>query len=366
MACPFWMSTRPVPSWSSSAAWPRALRGSTTPSTISIRRSCYSETRSLLWAPSCASLVAASSSCALPGVDQRSISLTSLGILPSSPSFGVVKDDAQGIARASMHAADPMPQIHPIVPASAFHRTITSGENDRLALIRMDHFGSGLSPRLLFHQDKFSAVPIATVLAKHENHLQREAHLSINVLMEAVVTARLIMQQQRRGFCLPGPAADSQEGGVILGVSETRHTQRLGPAIRDPGEMRVGFRPQIRDQFGERMAEVFVIADAEPIALHDDLTAKAALIFIQCRERCTFGGRENRVHDRVSAVGERFLRSLPIQGVHSFADRKNLRNPSSCLWHAFPREPRMQADQSYSLEHTAHRIYPICAVKFVL
>ena len=246
-----------------------------------------------------------------------------------------------------------MPQIHPIIPASAFDGTITSGENDRLALIRMDHFGSGLSPRLLFYQDKFSALPIAAVLAKHENHLQREAHLSINVLMEAVVTARLIMQQQRRGFCLPGLAADSQEGGVVLGIPETRHTQGLGPAIRDPGEMRVGVRPQIRDQFRERVAEIFVIADAEPIALHDDLTAKAALIFIERCERCAFGGRENRVHDRVSAVGERFLRSLPIQDVHSLADRKNFGSFSSCPWHAFPREPRMQADQSYSLKHTA-------------
>src|SRR6266446_2532533 len=140
--------------------------------------------------------------------------------------------------------------------------------------------------------------------------------------------------------------ADSQKGGVVLGIPETRHTQSLGPAIRDSGEMRVGLRPQIRDQFRERMAEVFVIADAKPIALHDDLTAKAALIFIQRRERCTFGGGENRVHDRVSAAGKRFLRSLPIQGVHSFADRKNLRSFSSWLWHAFPREPRMPANQT--------------------
>src|SRR6266699_3198625 len=84
-----------------------------------------------------------------------------------------------------MHAADAMPQIHPIVSASSFDGTITSSENDRLALIRMDHFGSGLSPRLLFHQDKFSALPIAAVLAKHENHLQREAYFSIDVMMEA-------------------------------------------------------------------------------------------------------------------------------------------------------------------------------------
>src|SRR5260370_6937391 len=114
-----------------------------------------------------------------------------------------------------MHAADAMPQIHPIIPASAFHGTITSGENDCLTLIRMDHFGSGLSPRLLFHQDKFSALPIAAVLAKHENHLQREAHLSIDVLMEAVVTARLIMQQQRRGFCLPVLPEDSPKCALI-------------------------------------------------------------------------------------------------------------------------------------------------------
>src|SRR5579859_288431 len=96
--------------------------------------------------------------------------------------FRVVKDDAQRVTRAAMHAADPVAQIDAVVAARAFHWPVPRRENNRLALIRSHYFGFGLRARLLLDQDEFAAIPVSPALAQQEHHLQREGDLAVKIL----------------------------------------------------------------------------------------------------------------------------------------------------------------------------------------
>src|SRR5579859_238702 len=118
--------------------------------------------------------------------------------------FCVVENDSQGIPRPAMHAADAVPQIDAIVASRTLHWPVSSRKNDRLPLIRMNHFGFQLCSRLLLHQNKFAAFPIAPRLPEQKHHLQRKTNLAIKILMQTVVSARFIVKQQRRGLFLAG------------------------------------------------------------------------------------------------------------------------------------------------------------------
>src|SRR6266849_6785215 len=102
-----------------------------------------------------------------------------------------------------MNAADSVAEIDAIVAARAFHRAVARGEHDRLALIRRDHFGLGLRAGLLLDEEEFAAFPVAPRLAEQEYHLQRESHFTVEILVQAVVSASFVMKDEWRRFCLP-------------------------------------------------------------------------------------------------------------------------------------------------------------------
>src|SRR5580704_15015294 len=85
--------------------------------------------------------------------------------------FCVVENNPQSVARPSMHAADSMSQIHSIVATSPFHRTVPRCENNRLPLIPTYHFSFRLRARLLLHQNKLAAFPVAPRLPEQKHHL---------------------------------------------------------------------------------------------------------------------------------------------------------------------------------------------------
>src|SRR5579859_1871767 len=118
--------------------------------------------------------------------------------------FCVMENDSQGIPRAAMHAANAVPQIDAIVASRTLHWPVSSCKNDRLPLIRMNHFRLRLCPWLLFHQNKFAAFPIAPRLPQQKHHLQRKTNLAIKILMQTVVPVRFVVKHQRRGLFLAG------------------------------------------------------------------------------------------------------------------------------------------------------------------
>src|SRR6266700_2419416 len=111
-----------------------------------------------------------------------------------------------------------MAQIDAIVAARPFHGPVARGENDRLTLIGEDHLRLGLRARLLLDENKFSAFPIAPLLAKQEYHLQGKADLAVEILMKTVVATGLVVKHQRRGLGLPSFVANSQERGMCARI----------------------------------------------------------------------------------------------------------------------------------------------------
>src|SRR5438034_5572144 len=90
-----------------------------------------------------------------------------------------MKNDAQRVARAPVHAAHAVPQIHAIVATRTLHRPIARRKNNRLALLGNHHLRLGLRSGLLLDEDELSAIPIAALAAEQKNHLQRKADLAV-------------------------------------------------------------------------------------------------------------------------------------------------------------------------------------------
>src|SRR5260370_17386801 len=111
--------------------------------------------------------------------------------------------------------------------------------------------------------------------------------------MKTCETAGLVVKHQWSGLGLPGLVANFQKCVMFARISRSRLTQRLRPLIGDGHEMRIGAAPEIRDQLGQRVRKIFVIADAEAIALHDDVAAKMACLVVYSHERIAFCRPEN-------------------------------------------------------------------------
>src|SRR5437773_3607760 len=144
-----------------------------------------------------------------------------------------MENDAQRVAPTAVHEADAMAQIDAIVAERTFYRPVARGEDDRMTLIGDDHLRLGLRARLLFDENKFSAFPVAAVLAEQEYHLKGKADLAVEILMKAVEAARLVVKHERRGLRLPGIVAGFQKGCMIARISRNVFTKGFRPVIGD-------------------------------------------------------------------------------------------------------------------------------------
>src|SRR5579863_2574078 len=139
-----------------------------------------------------------------------------------------MENNPQRKTPSAVHAADTVPQIHAIIAARAFHRTVARGENNRLPLVGRDDFRFRLRARLLLDENKFSPVPVTPMLSQQENHLQGKTDLAIKILVQAVITARFVMQDQRGGFCLPRAMANLEKSCVVPGIRGSSIVESFG------------------------------------------------------------------------------------------------------------------------------------------
>ncbi len=86
--------------------------------------------------------------------------------------------------------------------------------------------------------------------------------LAVEILVQAVVVASPVFQQQRRRARLPRLVAAREEGVERVGKAG-RDAEVLVPAIGDLRQRRVEARTQRRDRLRQRRGEVFVLALAE-------------------------------------------------------------------------------------------------------
>jgi len=173
-----------------------------------------------------------------------------------------------------------MAQIDAIIAARTLHGPVACGEDNRLTLIGNDDLRLGLRTRLLLDENKFSAFPIAALLTEQKYHLQGKADFAVEILMKTVVATGLVVKHKRCGPRLPRFVASFQESCMVARISRNVFTEGFRPLIGYFGEVRISAASEIGDQFWKRVGEVLVVADAEAIALHDDVAAKTACITI--------------------------------------------------------------------------------------
>src|SRR5215470_18683936 len=122
-------------------------------------------------------------------------------------SLRVVEDDPQRMAMAQAQAADAVAHVDAVGAARALHRPVMHGKDDALALAERDDLRARLHARPLLREDEFAAQEILARPRQQERNLQREDVLAVDVLMQAVVVAGSVLEQQWRRFPLPRLAA---------------------------------------------------------------------------------------------------------------------------------------------------------------
>src|SRR6266404_8621858 len=111
---------------------------------------------------------------------------------------GVVEDDTQGRALATADRTHPMAHAGAIKSFGPLDRTFVDREEHRIALPERHHLGARLHARPLFGQDELAALEIAARLVQQDRHLEREGDIAVEILMQAIVPAGPITQDQRR------------------------------------------------------------------------------------------------------------------------------------------------------------------------
>ena len=130
-----------------------------------------------------------------------------------------------------------MPEIHEVSSASSLHRTVVNWENHPVALLELRYFGPRLHAWPLFSQHELSSGEILTRARKQERNLKRENEITVQILVQGVEVARVVLQQERCGpqlSCLVTLLQVFCMRFRILNVD----LHRLIPTIRYSGQMR--------------------------------------------------------------------------------------------------------------------------------
>src|SRR3954451_15067481 len=138
----------------------------------------------------------------------------------STRSFGIVEDYTQRMAVAGTDPAYAMPEIDAIDSARALNRPDMHRKHHSIALAKRHYFGPRLHAWALLGQDEFTTREVAAGFGQQNRDLQGKNVLAVEILMQAVVVARLVLQQQRRRPGLPCGMAAFEERIMGLGIAD--------------------------------------------------------------------------------------------------------------------------------------------------
>jgi hypothetical protein len=195
----------------------------------------------------------------------------------------VVEDDAKGKALAALEAAHPMAHVDAIGAARALLGPLPHGEDDAVALAQAHNLHPRLHPGPLLGQHEFAAVKVASRLGKEDRDLERKKVLAIDVLVQAIVVAGAIAQQERRRPRLTRLMAAREERFVLGGVSYLDVHHRV-PAVGDRREPPIKAATQRDDEIGQGVGEIFLLSPAKATGGHHDARAEAGVVGVQRRE----------------------------------------------------------------------------------
>jgi hypothetical protein len=228
--------------------------------------------------------------------------------------LGIVEDDAKRMAVSRAQATDTVPKIDAIGSPLTRHRAVMDGKGHSITLAQRNNFRSGLHARALFRKYKLATRKISRRLREQDCHLDREDVLAVNVLVEAVIVSFPILQEQRGWPKLFRIMASPKEISVPLGIVYV-HAHRQVPTVGDGRKPGIDGSPKFRNDIGQRIAEVFVLAAPEPMTSHDDTASKKIIIRVQSGEGFTLVTREDPFEHRSPPMVKVFRDALPVECV---------------------------------------------------
>jgi hypothetical protein len=126
-------------------------------------------------------------------------------------------------------------------------------------------------------ENELAALEVRAGPVEHGHHLQREGDVPVQILVERVVTALEVPQDQRRGTGLAGAMAELEEGVQPVGEL-VRLPEPARPVVCELCERRVEGAARLVDQLRQRSVEVPVPALAEAMPAHLDGGAEVAVL----------------------------------------------------------------------------------------
>src|SRR4029079_6165404 len=108
---------------------------------------------------------------------------------------------------------------------------------------------------------------------KQNENVQRKHELAIEILVQAVVIAGTVGEEERRRLTLPC-LVTAREIRLVLARIARRLALNRAPGIRNVRQWGIERRTQGGDEVGQRIGKIFVLAAAETAASHDDTAAE--------------------------------------------------------------------------------------------
>ena len=113
-----------------------------------------------------------------------------------------MEDDSERVAVTRAQLADTVAMLDAVHPAGPGDRAIADWKDDGVALSERDHSGARLASRPLLSEDEFAAFETGRV-RQQDRDLERKQMLAVHVLVQAIVVAGTVAEDQRRRARLP-------------------------------------------------------------------------------------------------------------------------------------------------------------------
>jgi hypothetical protein len=257
---------------------------------------------------------------------------------PVSQSSRVMKDNSKRMSMARTNPTHSVAHLHAIIASRSCNRPVVDSEDRRIALAQRQDFNAGLHARPLLGQDKLAALEITARGRKQNSKLEREGVCAIKILMEAVMIAGTILEEQRRRAGLAGRMATRQKVGMIIRKAGFQ-THPCVPAIGDGREVRIERRAQFLYQRWQRIGEIAIFAAPEPVALHYDMAPKSDGWLIEFGKIIALVWIEQGRLDRPALLIKIICNAVPVQTAHFHP----LQTPPASSNRAFRESPHSAA-----------------------
>src|SRR5437870_8241841 len=205
-----------------------------------------------------------------------------------------------------------MAERDPVGSALAANRAMVDGEDHRLAPAQRHDLASGLRARPLLDQQELAAREVDARATQQHRHLQRKHQVTVDVLVEAVVVAGPVPEDERRRPPLAGGVTAAQEVVEPLGKPAAL-AERAPPVVGDGNQPGIQGPPQRVHERRQRVAEVLVFSAPEAVPLHDDAAPETPVIRVERDQRAALLRRQQRRGGGTARLVERSRDPLPVE-----------------------------------------------------